>query len=307
MSGARQLVGWESNWATTVDDLLHERKRRFVSRARSDAETPSAHDHDSEAARLTRAIEAEIIPRLMLAHRSWPRRADSPLVAPRKASHEDAAELARLSVAHEVSFARSFVDSLLDQGVTLDDILLEVLAPAAHLLGDLWARDLCRFTDVTVGLCRLQQLARDLAPDFERNAPFHLDAPRIALAPAPGEQHVFGLIVLEHYFRREGWNVWADAPTADPDLVDLVANDWIGAVGFTVSTDEFIEPLAALIARVRDTSSNPDLEVLVGGACARSRDDLAERVGASTAPADVHEAVEYLRRHLRTESSVRAR
>jgi methanogenic corrinoid protein MtbC1 len=312
MSESRQNATWDSGWASPVGDVSLGRKRPFSAHAAprrevTDRAAQTEGGGETEATRLARAIEAEIIPRLMLAHRTSARCDLGAAPADRAPTPDDAAELARLSIAHDLTLARSFVESLRSDGVGLDDIVLHVLAPAARLLGDLWLRDLCRFTDVTVGLCRLQQLARDLGPDFERPASAMGGGPRIVLAPAPGEQHVFGLIVLEHFLRRDGWDVWAGSKNVDRRLASLLKREWIGAVGLTVSCEDLLEPLKRHVGELREASSNPDLIVLVGGACSTANPDLAARVGADAAPADVHEAIAFLNGHLRPVDGARPR
>lgn len=310
MSGIRQNAAGQNAWVASIDDLAMGRKRRFSAHpaTRFDrGDGPTASDPAPEAERLTRAIEAEIIPRLMLAHRSAARHDAGATPAPRAPTPEDAAELARLSIAHDLSLARTFVESLRSDGVVLDEIVLDVLAPAARLLGDLWMRDLCRFTDVTVGLCRLQQLARELGPDFERPSSSMRASPRIVLAPAPGEQHVFGLIVLEHFLRRDGWDVWAGSKNVDRRLARLVKREWIGAVGLTISTESLLEPLKGHVAELRHAAANPDMLVLVGGACGEHVGDLAERAGADAAPGDVHDTLTFLNGQLRPADGERAR
>jgi len=303
MSGTRQQVAEQDHWTGTAENLSLGRGRRLSVAARPPPTAPEM----SEAQRLTRAIETEIIPRLMLAHRSAARRFPETVTADRPATSEDAAELARLSIAHDLSLARTFLDSLRSDGMPLDDVVLHVLAPAARLLGDLWLRDLCRFTDVTVGLCRLQQLARDLGPDFERPASDLGGGPRVVLAAAPGEQHVFGLIVLEQFLRRDGWDVWAGSKNIERRLPRLLKREWIGAVGLTVSVDRLVEPLRQHIEVLRRASVNPDLVVIVGGSIAGEEDDLAVRVGANAAPPDVYETLDYLRSNLGPANGARIR
>ena len=62
--------------------------------------------------------------------------------------------------------ARTYVEALRAQGVSLESLYLDLLAGAARRLGEWWASDLCDFADVTVGVGRLQQILRELSPEF---------------------------------------------------------------------------------------------------------------------------------------------
>ncbi len=74
----------------------------------------------------------------------------------------DIEDFTQLVMAHDRRAASAFVEALRDRGLPVSDVLLDLLAPAARLLGDLWLRDRCSFTDVSLGLVRLQHLMRDI-------------------------------------------------------------------------------------------------------------------------------------------------
>ena len=60
----------------------------------------------------------------------------------------------------EASAACAYVESLLARRVTPSAVYLDLLTPAARQLGAMWDEDRCDFTQVTVGLMRLQQVMR---------------------------------------------------------------------------------------------------------------------------------------------------
>ena len=53
------------------------------------------------------------------------------------------------------------------RGASVETLYLDLLAPTARHLGDLWDADVCDFTEVTVGLGRLQQVLHELSPAFQ--------------------------------------------------------------------------------------------------------------------------------------------
>jgi len=112
---------------------------------------------------LGRTIEAEIIPRLVAAHRQ-----DSthggPLAA--KVFPEDVIAFSDLTMQQDADACLEFVGSIRSRGVSLPAIYLDLIAPAASRLGALWCEDRCDFTLVTVGLWRMQQVLYDLSPEF---------------------------------------------------------------------------------------------------------------------------------------------
>lgn len=188
---------------------------------------------------------------------------------------------------------REFVQSLVNERSGRDDALfLELFAPAARLIGELWSSDEWTFAEVTMGVARLQMLvrafgstpnARDVASDQQRVAVF---------AEVPGEQHTFGLTLVEEFFRRAGWEVIRE-PSGG--LEARVAARSITMVGLTVSELNLLDSLTDLIRSVRAASINPDLLVMVGGQCFHHDPELVQSVGADVSAIDARRAVEAAR------------
>lgn len=162
------------------------------------------------------------------------------------------------------------------------------MGPAARRLGQLWESDECDFMEVTLAIGRLQRLLRVFAPT---PVGVDLDAGRrLLLAPAPGEQHTFGLSVVGDVFRQGGWDVQVQLETDGQDLLLDVGQGWFDAAGFTVAAEERLDALTALIKRVREASINPRLCIMVGGSLFLQRPDLMARVSVDVVVEDVGQA-----------------
>ena len=236
--------------------------------------------------RLSRLIETEIIPRLMLAHRSEPLVANEARQA--RIGTAEVAELASLCLAADSQRVLGFVAGLADRGHAIDAILLDALGGAARLLGDMWREDLCTFADVTIGLATLQGAVRSPLFEFDGTA----DSPpsgRILLAAVPGEQHRFGTSVLETIFRRGGWDATA-VETAD-EMCDLLRSEWYDVVGLSLSSDVLFDRVRPTIQSLRRASRNRDLFVMVGGRFFVDHPERAPDAGADTAAIDAHDAL----------------
>ena len=153
--------------------------------------------------RLVKTIEGEIIPRLLLSDKAngLP---DHRLPSGDVLLSDHIQEFSGLILALDQTLAYTFVEQKRAEGQSLESVILDLLAPTASYLGELWKADRCSFTEVTVGLSRLRQLLRDLSPDFESEAPNARHGRRALLLATPGDQHTFGLFVVEAFFRREG-------------------------------------------------------------------------------------------------------
>lgn len=256
----------------------------------------NGHLMESESAQLVRTIEGEIIPRLMLAH-GLIHPEGGPDKAPCQGVTEaDVSELARLLMVHGLDTGRAFLYALQADGMTLEQLFIELMAPTARHMGQLWSDDYCSFAEVTLGLSQLQRMARELGARFESEFDFTAGGRAVLLCRAPGEQHTFGLQMVEECLARAGWS-----PTrVDPDelLVERVRSEWTPAIGFSVASDEALDALKAIIQEIKTASLNPDIIVMVGGACFNERPERAHQVGATVALADARSAVLFLQHAL---------
>jgi MerR family transcriptional regulator, light-induced transcriptional regulator len=238
---------------------------------------------------LTRTIEKEIVPRLVLARNAVP---DVPDAVPLNSQPDpsEAEELARLVVSVDPAEADALVDTIQSRGTPVDALLLDVLAPAARRLGELWTEDLCDFAQVTMGLWRLQQLMRELGTGFEHPILHRQNDRQALLVPVPGEQHTFGLGMVAEFFRRAGWTVWNEPLASTNDMVGIVRSEWFAVIGFSVSSASRLDALATCIRRVRRASRNPAVGIMVGGAAFIDHPELAALVGADTSAIDGRQA-----------------
>ncbi len=243
-------------------------------------------ESDQRRARLMRTIEGEIVPRLVLTKRVscvTGHVVDGLIRAP---DETDVAELVRLLLAHGADVAAGYVETVRHRGASLESVCLKLLAPAARELGLMWENDECDFMQVTVGLCRLHQVLRDISAEW-RPEEGPVSAERtILLAPIPGEQHTFGLMLVAQFMRQAGWDVWHEFPDNLRDLLHAVRQNWFAVVGLSVGCDARLDDVAALISSIRCASHNRSVAVMVGGPVMVANPGAACRVGADATAAD---------------------
>ncbi len=258
-----------------MDDLLHLGDVGLADMA-CDQKASDGRD----LAALAWLVEAEILPRLMLAHRE-PSRAPTP----EPVAHPDV--LVRRLIGPEPIDLGGVVGGLLDSGFPLERLLLDLLAPAARKLGRLWEEDACDFLAVTEGLGRLQAVTRRLCSTMEKAA--RPTGRSILLMPCPGETHAFGLSILASFFRESGWEVTTlRGPAEDP--VEALRSSWYDVVGVSLSCDVCAPALTALVPALRRSSRNPSVFVMVGGPYFARSGISASEVGADAYAPDAWSA-----------------
>ncbi len=230
-------------------------------------------DAKSRLSRLARTLESDVIPRLVGAHGQ----------AERTQVHLEAREIAAfvalLRNGSDAELAAA-VESTQRRGWSVEAMFLELFAPAARHLGDLWVADRCDFSTVTICLGRLQRLLREWSPAFGTEVEHPANGRRILLAQHPDEQHSFGLSMVAEFFRREGWEVLGGVGGAVADPSSQVSREWFDAVGFSIGSETRIDWLRERIAKVRAATRNRSVVVLVGGPLFVLQPAWAESVGA---------------------------
>lgn len=184
--------------------------------------------------------------------------------------------------------AARLIGRLAGDGADPSDLMLNLLAPAARRLGELWCGDQLGFMEVTLGLSRLQRMMREFPPSAGRGTP-----PERGLAlllPAPGEQHMFGLRMVEEFLRRDGWTVRL---ALNPDVAlmrQLVASEAYDIVGFSISGERLLPGLRQAIGEVREASLNGAVKIMLGGGLVAGNPAAAADSGADALAGDAREA-----------------
>jgi methanogenic corrinoid protein MtbC1 len=248
--------------------------------AEVDAGVAAARDR---LGRLARAIEHEVIPKLVQLHRAPVLESPSFVHGPDAAGIDDF--VARVLSGSEEGVAEA-VDGWRARGLSVERIYLELLTPAARRLGQMWEDDTADFAMVTVGLGRLQRLLRELSPAFGSEVEHPPQGRRVLLSQPQDEQHGFGLSMVAEFFRRAGWEIRGGPSVAGLDPVAAVQREWFDVIGFSIGAERRIDWVTARIAAVRRASRNSSILVLVGGPIFVLHPEWGSKVGADAVPVD---------------------
>lgn len=275
----------------SVDPQPASQSGATLMRRAADATAESTRSLGSSAASdLLATIHDQIVPRLMLAHAAGVEQLGSCPATRLPPTPQEVAAFARIAVAEILEDALDFITELCDGGLSVEVILLDLVAPAARLLGDEWLDDRRSLTEVTTGLALLHRVVHVLGPSTQAS---RSDRGFVVLVAAPNEQHTLGIFLLAEFLRKEGWSVRVDPNMPTPDLVAIVRREHVDMVGISVSNTELVGPLKRQIAAVRSSSFNKGIAVMIGGSLALA--DQAEEIGA-TFINDAREAVALLAR-----------
>ena len=242
---------------------------------------------------LPQFVSAEVFPELMRSYgldRSWLIR-NTPTI-----TETDISLFCDLVNSGDESFMMAALSALRSQGLTSRQLLLELLTEVARELGRRWTADETDFSSVTIGLGHLQHLRRAVAqfdePSFLPSGP-----PRRALlASTPGEQHDFGLMIVDHFMHLAGWDVRTCPNTRAEEVISLAAKNSFEIAGLSLSCESNVMALERLVAGIRRVSRNSNIGILVGGPLFVERPELALLIGADGTAQDAQEAVKQAER-----------
>jgi methanogenic corrinoid protein MtbC1 len=256
-------------------------------------EARSSRRHGSVGA-LERTVQAQVIPRLVLAHSF---RAQSVVLASGgdclPPAEEDVAAFAQFALDHGVPQIVDRVRAMCRGGLPLAACYLHLVAPAARHLHDLWQCERADFVGVSVAVGRMQQAVRRLEGELVPGAGGVYSGRRALVVAVPGEQHGLGVQLVAEFFRQAGWDVSSEPPQGAAQLVQRVRVTRFDVVGLSVSRDAALPAVAPLIDALRHASRNRHLRILVGGAAFRSHPEYAANLKADATGQDALQAVDH--------------
>ncbi len=237
-------------------------------------------------------IESDIIPRL-LNYQNTDSFAFLDLPSSRALpSTTEIQEFAMMCAFDEEIASQEFINKMLKEGLSKENIFLDLITPAARYLGLQWELDGMDFYQVTHGLARLHTVTHSIGFSYMDGPTIQGDVKRIMIASAPGSEHLLGPTIVSEFFRKDGWQVVLEISPTAKELHHSVSNEWFDAIGLSVSIQSQLTNLSSLITQIKKSSRNPRVAILLGGPIFTLEEFKAEDFGAAGICADAKDAVE---------------
>ncbi len=114
---------------------------------------------------------------------------------------------------------------------------------------------------MTLGVARMHRILRE----FD-GVPEHMwsqaGAGRsVLLMPVPGEQHTFGLRLVQEFLLRESWSVMTRSVPKVADIHKIVAKGEFDVIGLSLSGETLIDSLRSSIAEIRDITKSSGTKI----------------------------------------------
>jgi excisionase family DNA binding protein len=179
-------------------------------------------------------------------------------------------------VASDEAGAWDVLESALASGMEPEEVVLELVGPALHSIGALWAAGTLSVADEHRASVVAARLISRLGARFARRG--HKRG-TVILAAAPGELHGMPVAIAANLLRWRGFEVVELGADTPPDALAETARAEMNlvAVGIACTTASTSKAAARAITALRQAS--PDVPVMLGGAAIADAAD-AKRLGA---------------------------
>lgn len=182
--------------------------------------------------------------------------------------------------------AREVVEAVLASGVPIEDVYMDIFAPALAEVGHMWALDELNVAQEHYATSVTQALIATLAAD----PPAGDGQGRLAVVTStPDELHLLGVQMVSDVLQREGWEVLnLGAATPAADLVELIEAECPDLLALSASTAGRLPGVTEALRAVAEVDPKPF--VVVGGSLFNgSAGEFARELGADLVLSDLRE------------------
>jgi methanogenic corrinoid protein MtbC1 len=282
----------------TAETTLAEKQMRHSANSNFEQEDSCLENDQAEISNnkapidiLINMLDKEIIPRLLVSHQANYPLEELATPGLRKIHDQEVDLLTGLVINGSQESCIEYIKKLTSKQVAIESIYLDLIPTTARKLGELWEEDVVSFTDVTIGLWRLQHILYELTKDFQLKNSMPIENLNALLIPAPKSQHTLGLFIVAEFFRKAGWRVWGEPNLSPEEINNLIFSQWFDVIGVSIGYIEQLEGLNAMISSLRSRSMNPKVSFMVGGPLYSSHPELFDEIDSEIKSADANEAI----------------
>ena len=187
----------------------------------------------------------------------------------------------------DAAIAFRLATRLLDEGVSFEQLVTDVLAPVQHELGRRWAMNELGIADEHAASAAVEELLIRLAATLDPPR-----GPKVVVACAEHEMHALGSRVVASLLTLDGFRALPLGPSIPPrDLAEYLEMQQPLALALSVSVASALANAAGSIAVAHEAS----VPVVAGGQAFGGREALARRLGADAFAPTPTGALEVLR------------
>jgi MerR family transcriptional regulator, light-induced transcriptional regulator len=173
---------------------------------------------------------------------------------------------ARRAVAPDPRALTALAGTWRQRGLTRGALLGDLVPATARLLGEWWCDDTCGFSDVTIGMVRLQSIVRHAAGE-EAPPSGAQRGGTCLITSTPSDQHTMGAVMLAEAFRDARWTVRIEIAPTEASLAARLRSQAVDLLCISAANESSQAVVARIIPALREASLNRAMAVMVGGPC----------------------------------------
>lgn len=158
--------------------------------------------------------------------------------------------------------ASKLILSLVNEGIQVKSIYLNIFQPAQYEIGNLWLKNKISVAQEHYCSAATQVIMSQLYPHILSSKRTN----KTILAACVGnELHELGIRMVADFFEMEGWDTWylgANTPTSS--IIKTIAQQQVDVVGLSVSMPFNRPMLTEIIGKIRD-EYNDNVKIMIGG------------------------------------------
>lgn len=183
--------------------------------------------------------------------------------------------------------AMEIINRAIDEGVTIDNIYLEVFQRSLREVGRLWQIKKLTVAEEHYFTAATQLIMSNLYPKIFTGAKKDV---KLVAACIGNELHEIGIRMVADFFEMNGWNTfYYGANTPIPSLINMVDELRPELLALSATLLPHVEHIEKIIGNIRE--SNKGVKVLVGGYPFNVDKELWQKIGADGSAGDAREAL----------------
>lgn len=202
---------------------------------------------------------------------------------------KEAEKYLALVIEMEREAAVKYILDLVDSGITIENIYLEIFQNTQYEIGRLWQLNKISIAQehyaTSVTQLAMSQLYPKIFSSFKKG--------KKALTTCIGDElHELGIRMVADLLELNGWDtIHLGSNTPAGEILKLLAEKKIDVLALSATTPNQLEETHSLIKAVRSNDKLSQVKVMVGGRLFMQNNDLWQKIGADTFASDAEEAV----------------
>lgn len=189
--------------------------------------------------------------------------------------------------------ALTCIEEALRQGITAQNLYLNVFQPTMYEIGRLWETSVISVAQEHIATAMTQYVMAHTYPHLLVAS--DQNAGHFAITGVAGELHEIGMRMVADFLEASHWNVDYLGTNLPPEsIVETLENKPPDIIGISICMSFNLNAAEKLIQRIKDSSVLNETKIIVGGCAVKHGENLWKEIGADAFGNDAKDAIEVI-------------